>query len=280
MKKILLPTDFSNNAWNAIFTAVKLYTDVKCRFYLLHAYEPGALNLLGRKGQQRLGVLYDSLSEYSRQELDKVMDYLDKNHHNPKHSFEPLSKSDTLEEAVEGVIAEKDIDLVCMGTQGATGAKKVFMGSNTVKVLNKINNTPVLVVPDEYDFKRLKSLALPTDFTKKYEKYQLLPLTELASLWNTNVQVVHVAIEFALNDQQLVNQKLLKERLNDLEVTFYNIDFEIDVAHTLEKFAQDIEVDMLALIRYHHSFWEKIIGEPVVKKMTFHAKVPLLVLPE
>lgn len=280
MKKILLPTDFSDNAWNAIFTAVKLYADVECRFYLLHAYEPNTLNLLGRKGQQRLGAIYDSLSEYSRQELDKVMAYLRENHHNPKHSFEPLSRSDTLEEAVTRLIDEKDIDLICMGTQGATGAKKVFMGSNTVKVLNKITDCPILVVPDKYDFKALKSMAFPTEFTKKYEKYQLLPLTELAALWKTQIQVVHVAIEFALNDQQIVHQKLLKERLNDLDVTFYNIDFEVNVAHTLEKFVKDIEVDMLALIRYHHTFWEKLIGEPVVKKMTFDTKIPLLVLPE
>ncbi len=280
MKKILLPTDFSDNAWNAIFTAVKLYANVECRFYLLHGYEPKAMNMLGRKGQQRLGLIYDSLSEYSRQEMDKVMVYLKENHHNPKHSFETISKSDTLEETIHQVLAEKDIDLICMGTQGATGAKQVFMGSNTVKVLKNISDCPILAVPDDYDFKSLKSLAFPTDFSKKYEKHQLLLLTELASLWKTDIQVVHVAVEFALSDQQLINQKLLKKRLNDLAVTFYNIDFEANVAHTLEKFMADTQVEMMALIRYRHSFWEKIIGEPVVKKMTFHTKVPLLVLPE
>ena len=280
MKKILLPTDFSDNAWNAIFTAVKLYTNVECRFYLLHGYEPDALNMLGRKGQQRLGIIYDSLSEFSRQELDKVMAYLKENHHNQKHSFETVSISDPLEEAVQQVLAEKDIDLICMGTQGATGAKQIFMGSNTVKTLKKINGCPILAVPEDYNFQSLKSLAFPTDFSKKYEKHQLLPMTELASLWKTDIQVVHVALEFALNDQQLINQKLLKERLNDLAVTFYNIDFEANIAHTLEKFITDTRVEMMALIRYRHSFWEKIIGEPVVKKMTFHTKVPLLVLPE
>lgn len=280
MKKILLPTDFSDNAWNAIFTAVKLYANVECRFYLLHAYEPSALNLLGRKGQQRLGAIYDSLSEYSRQELNKVVAYLKENHHNQKHSFETISESDTLEEAVQLVLAEKDIDLICMGTQGATGTMQVFLGSNTVKVLRKISDCPILVVPDDYNFQSLKSLAFPTDFSKKYKKHQLLPIIELALLWKTDIQVVHVALEFALNDQQLINQKLLKQRLNDLAVTFYNIDFEANVAHTLEKFITDTRVEMMALIRYRHSFWEKIIGEQVVKKMTFHTKVPLLVLPE
>lgn len=280
MKKILLPTDFSNNAWNAIFTAVKLYADVICQFYVLHAYTPKTVNILGKKGQQRLGIIYDSLSEYSRQELDKIMVYLEENHHSPNHNFEPISKSETLEEAVSQFIAEKDIDLVCMGTQGATGAKQVFIGSNTVKVLKKINDCPILAVPDNYDFKSLKSLAFPTDFSKKFEKHQLLPLIELASLWKTDIQIVHVALEFALNDQQLINQKLLKERLTFLKVVFYNIDFEANVGHTLEKFIDNTQVDLMALVRYQHTFWEKFIGEPVVKKMTFHTKIPLLVLSE
>lgn len=280
MKKVLLPTDFSDNAWNAIFTAVKLYTEVECRFYLLHAYEPNALNMLGRKGQRRLGIIYDSLAEYAKQELEKSLNYLKKNHHNPKHYFEVIAKSDTLEEAVEQVVKEKDIDLLCMGTQGATGAKQVFLGSNTVKVLKKIGHCPILVVPADYDFKALKTIAFPTDFSKKVEKHQLLPLTELASIWNATVQIVHVAVEFALNDQQRINQKLLKERFNNLDLTFYNIDFEENVAHTLEKFITDIGVNLMALVKYQHSLWEKVIGEPVVKKMTFHTKIPLLILPE
>ncbi len=280
MKKILLPTDFSDNAWNAIFTAVKLYANVKCHFYLLHAYEPNALNLLGRKGQQRLGTIYDSLSQYSVQELDKILAYLKENHHNPNHSFETISQSDILEDGVRKVISAQDIDLIVMGTQGATGAKQVFMGSNTVKILKHIENCAVLAVPSEYNFQVLKSVVFPTDFTKNYRKYQLQPLTELALHWKADIQVVHIALEFILNEQQKMNQKLLKERFKGLGVEFRNIDFEADISYTLEKFMVVTSIDLMAMIRYHHTFWEKLIGEPVVKKIAFHTKVPLLILPE
>ena len=280
MKTILLPTDFSDNAWNAIFTAIKLYANVECQFYILHAYEPNALNMLGRTGQQRLGVLYDSLSEHSKQELTKIIDYLAIHHHNPKHHFESISKSDTLEGAIAHLLTVSDIDLILMGTQGATGAKQVFIGSNTVKVLKKIDTCAVMAVPANYNFQSLKSLAFPTDFSQKYAKHQLAILVELASLWNTSIQIVHVAVEFALNDPQLVNQKSLKNHFEGLEATFHNIDFEENIAHSLEKFIDDTEIEMMALIRYHHTFWEQFIGEPVIKKMTFHTKIPLLVLPE
>lgn len=40
MKRILLPTDFSNNAWNAISYAAQLFKNEACTFYLLHTYTP------------------------------------------------------------------------------------------------------------------------------------------------------------------------------------------------------------------------------------------------
>ena len=45
MKKILLPTDFSDNAWNAIVYALKLYKNQKCKFVLLNTYTPMIYNI-------------------------------------------------------------------------------------------------------------------------------------------------------------------------------------------------------------------------------------------
>ncbi|UWX54407.1 universal stress protein [Maribacter litopenaei] len=126
MKKIILPTDFSENAWNAIFTALKIYMDVECHFYILNAYEPGVLKPLGTKSHRRLDVIYDSLSQHSEKELAEILAYLEINHKNPNHSFETVSVESTLEVALQKTASEKDVDLIIMGTQGATGAKQVF----------------------------------------------------------------------------------------------------------------------------------------------------------
>lgn len=279
MKNILLPTDFSDNAWNAIFTMLKLYADLQCRFYLLHAFEPKTMNMMGRKSQQRLGTIYSSLSQYSEQELVKSLEYLTLHHQNPKHGFEIISKSDTLEGALTQVVAENYIDLIGMGTQGATGSKQVFMGSNTVRALKSNMDCPLLAIPADYNFQSLNSLAFPTDFLNKFTESLLLPMTELAALWKTDIHIIYVAQEFKLNDQQRINQKVLKEHLQGLNVVFQNIDFEANITNTLEKFVDNTNMDLMTLLKNHHSFWEKLIREPIVKKMTFHAKVPLLVLP-
>lgn len=280
MKKILITTDFSDNAWNAIFTALKIYTDVECHFYLLHAFEPSPLNLMGSKSQQRLGVIYDSLSKYSEKELEEMISYLKINHKNAKHQFTTLSKPGNLEDSVESVLNENDIDMLIMGTQGATGAKEVFLGSNTVKVLNKIKNIPILVVPTGYNFQSLKSILFATDFSDSYKKNLFNPIIELSKIWNAGIEVVHVAIEFNLNDNQDAHKEILKERLSGFDIKFKNIPFENNISKSIDLYAKDKESSLLSIIRHQHTFWENVIGEPVVKKIAFHSKIPVLFLPQ
>ena len=280
MKKILLPTDFSDNAWNAIFTALKIYAQEKCVFLILHAYEPKAMNILGQKSQQRLGVIYDSLEKYSDQELDKILIYLNKNHTNPNHSFKTISKSYTLEECIKELVSAGDLDLIVMGTQGATGAKEIFLGSNTVKVLKQLKNSTVLAVPKDYNFQQLKTLVFPTDYTRIYQKFELLPMTEMVRLWKAKINVIHVGVEFELSTVQKSNMKILEERLAGTDYCLNEVAFEANVESSVEQYVMEIRADLLSILRHQHSFWEKIIGEPVIKKIAFHSKVPVLFLPE
>jgi nucleotide-binding universal stress UspA family protein len=236
--------------------------------------------MLAQKSQQRLGVVYDGLATYSRQELNYILGYFITNSTNANHSFEAESIPGALEEVVKEVIRTKDIDLVIMGTQGATGAKELFMGSNTVKVLKKIKNTAVLVVPSDYNFQIFKKLAFLTDFSRTYEKFELIPLTELVSLWKSEMHILHIAVEFWLNDQQKANRKILEDRLKAFNFSFKNGRFEGTISNSVEKYIAENNIDFLAMIRHQHGFWENVIGKGVVKKVAFHAKVPVLMLPE
>jgi len=280
MKKILITTDFSENAWNAIFTALKLYAKVDCHFYLLHAFEPSALNLMGSKSQQRLGAIYDSLSKYSKKEIKETLSYLENNHKNPNHQFTSLSKSGNLENAVETVINDNDIDILIMGTQGATGAKEVFLGSNTVKVLKTIKHTPILTVPTGYNFQRLDSIFFATDFTSPYKKSALEPILDLSILWKASIEIIHVAIEFNLNENQESHKYALKERLSEQDYKFTNIPFDFNISKSINQYTEQNNSGILGIIRHQHTFWEKIIGESVVNKIAFHSKIPVIFLPQ
>ncbi|MGB5434870.1 MAG: universal stress protein [Maribacter sp.] len=280
MRNILLPTDFSDNAWNAIFTALKLFETSACNFVLLNTYEPKISNLLGNKSKERLGVIYDSLSKNSNVQLKKTLEYLKENHARSNHSFTTDSISSDLINAIKKVIVERDIDLIIMGTKGATGAKEVFMGSNTVQVIKKVRMRPIMAVPQDYDFKALNKVIFPTDFSHSYDKIELKPLIDLMDIWKAALLIFHVAQDYELNDDQVKHKKQLEKRLDTLDHSFHTVEMWNTIAEATSEFAAKTDADLIALMYYSHSFLEKLTREPVIRKIGFHSKVPILVLPD
>ncbi|MGB5818974.1 MAG: universal stress protein [Saonia sp.] len=280
MKTILLPTDFSDNAWNAIFYALKLYQAIPCHFYIMHTYDPNPKNVIGARASVRLGMLLESLQKASEAGLAKTERYLEENHTHKNHKFEFLSIKNSVHEAIKEVQQKKDIDFIIMGTQGATGAKQIFMGSNTVKVIRSIRSCPVIAVPEDYNFQTINRIVFPSDYTRFYDQYELLPLIDLASLWKAQIRIFHIAKDFSMISTQELNQKMLGERLKDLEYEFYEFVIKTNIADGIHDFAQENKADMIALVHYKKSFMEKLTQEPIVTKLGFSARVPLLVLPE
>src|SRR5690606_29555368 len=129
-----------------------------------------------------------------------------------------------------------------------------------------LKNISIIVVPTASDFQKLKTLVLPTDYTRKHEKFELLPVMELSKLWNTAIQVIHFGEEFLLTDVQKTNIKILEERLAGSNYSLYKLGMETNIAKSIEQYVNDIRADLLAMVRYRHTFWENIIGEPVIKK--------------
>ncbi|WP_421809138.1 universal stress protein [Flagellimonas sp.] len=280
MKNVLLLTDFSKDAWNAIFMAVKLYADMECKFYVLHTYEPKQENITGFKSSTRAGVVYQSLSEASVGQLGEIMEYLEKNHKNPKHSFEKLSIAGGLVETIKDLLPRYDLDTIFMGTKGSTGAKEIFMGSNAVKVIKHIKNCAIVVVPESYDFQRLGSLVFPTEYAHFFPKNVLKPLLKLIKLWNSEVKIFHVAQTFSLLDIQKANKEILKKRFEGHTTSFHRVIIKTTVAEAIRQFAEEEKADLIVLTNYSHDFFDGLTQEPVVKKVTFRTEIPLMVLPD
>lgn len=280
MKQILLPTDFSENAWNALFTAIKLYADFECTFHLLHAYEPKSQNISGFKSSVRAGEVYRSLSDRSEKELEKIITYLKTNHDIQKHTFNTISANENLVEIIKELVPKHDIDVIIMGTKGATGAKEVFMGSNTVKVLKAVKNCSLIAVPKAFNFQSLKSLVFPTEYAHFFPKGILRPFLELIDVWKSEVKIFHVAQEFKLTDLQLSNREILKKRLEGYPYSFYKVTIKSTVSKAIRDFSKEQEADLIVLTNYSHTFLERLTQEPVVKKVSFKTNIPLMVLPD
>jgi nucleotide-binding universal stress UspA family protein len=272
-KNILLPTDFSDNAWCAAVYALKLYEREECNFYFLHStkMKASAMSNLSNK-------LLKIMADQAKEELLELKNMATTANANANHQFDIILSVDAMDDAIERAVNKHNIDLIVMGTKGATGAKEIFLGSNTVKIIKQIKSCPILLIPHEYDFEEPKQIAFPTDFNRFYGE-ELLPLKRLADLYNSKIRVVHINEEDNLSHIQDYNLAMLKTYLENYPHTFHWMPDYTKKANAIIDFIEELNINILVMINYKHSFIESIINEPVIKKIGFHAPVPFFVIP-
>ncbi|MEH6537184.1 MAG: universal stress protein [Psychroserpens sp.] len=274
-KSILLPTDFSDNAWSAIIYALKLYSDIECKFYFLNSTKM-RISTMSNISNKLLKILSDN----AMKELLDLKDMAQTSNGNASHEFEVILSTLDLQDAIDASVDTYDIDLVVMGTRGATGAKEFFFGSNTVHIIKKMKRCPVLIVPNEFDFIEPKQIAFPTNFSRFYGDKELKPLKEIVELYDSKIMPVCILSEEKLTDIQAYNMTMLERYLEKYNTSFHFMPKYAKKAVEINDFIELLEVNMLVMVNYKHSFIESITKEPIIKKIGFHPLVPFLVIPD
>ena len=275
MKKILLPTDFSNNSWNAITYALQLFKDEICTFYLLNTYTPGVYHVEYVLVNPAQFGLADAVRETSIKNVNEIYEKIQKGFKNPNHQFEQISVFNTLLSEVKDQVNKKPIDLIVMGTKGATGAKEVLFGSNTVHVLNQVK-CPVLAIPDDFNYENPHELLFPTDYEIKFESKHLNLILELAKKQTARVNVLHVSYGYDLSEFQERNKNILEEKLKEVSNIFHDISNQ-NIEDAISNFQIKNKINML--INNKHSFFENLFFKKLINHIGFHLSIPFLVIP-
>ena len=277
MKKILMPTDFSTNSVNALKYAVSLFKDEECTFYLLNTFTPVLYDteyILYSTTQPGLEEIY---RENSEKGLKKVKRRITSEVKNPNHQFELISAFNLLIEEIKDQVKEKAIDLVVMGTQGATGAQEVLMGTNTVQAIKKVK-CPILAIPSEYAFTTPDNILFPTDYELDYNSKQLQLLKDIISQYNSRLNILHVLDKEELSPEKEQNKKNLATQMDSVKHQFYSIEKKT-LTEAIYDFQNEHPTDMLVMLNNKHSFFQNLLFRPVINKIGFHIKVPFLVIP-
>lgn len=274
-KKILLPTDFSENAWNAIIYALKLYANESCKFYLLHSIKMKVSTMSNFSSR-----LLDTISKTAMKKMLELKRMVKRVNATANHEFEIILVDEYLKDSVAFSVKKHQIDMIVMGTKGASGAKEFFFGSKTVEIISKVRLCPILTIPDQFDFAKPKKIAFSTDFNRFYKEKELNSLKDLADLSNSDIYIVHINDEEHLNKIQEYNSKMLKNYLKNYEHHFYWIPNYTKKSDDINSFIKKQKIDLLTMVNYKHSFIEKITKEPIIKSIGFHPIVPFLVIPE
>ncbi len=276
MEKILVPTDFSSNAYNALFHAVQLVKNKPCTFYLLNVHDEFTPLMSKSTGKD----LIQQLSDESHEGLKNVAHRIKLDTTDPQHVFKTISKYGDLTHTISEIATKREIDLVVMGNTGCSEIEAIFLGSNVLNAISTVKNCPILTIPKQIDFIPPKQIAFVTDFHRPYDAGLLQPLFFLAKQYGSKICVMHINEEEVLDKYQTMNRSILVDYLLPFENTFHWMPLFKNKANSIIIFLKELEIDMLAMVNYEHSIFERATREPVIKRVAFDLDIPFLVIPD
>jgi len=277
MKKILLPTDFSDNAWNAITYAIQLYKNEKCNFILLNTYTPIVYQVEFMQSSEPQFQLMETIKETSKKRLQDLVEKIETEFPNLNHQFTTISSFNTLTSEINELYEGNVMDLIIMGTKGASGVKEVLFGSNTMHILNNVK-CPVIAIPSDFDFEKPHELLFPSDYEIDFKDQHLDPLIDIANLYNIRINVMHVHYGETLTERQESNRQKLETKFKGIAHLFHNIKNK-NIPEAITEFQIKTRINLLVMINNKHSFFENLFFKSNIKHIGFHLNVPFMVIP-
>lgn len=280
MKKILVPTDFSENAQKAALFAVEIAKRANADVYFLNAME------LGFEGIHETFPLHEKYNKAVMQNREQEMSVFMQG---IREAYNGIHTETEIESA-EAVPAILDftqlhaIDLIVMGTKGAGIIKEKLVGTTAANVITA-SKVPVLVIPMDYQVEKPDGILFTT---KNFEKdsHILNMIILLARLFAATVHVVQFTDTDDISDElYLENKRKLEDYLHYLSASYTDVSFRGEIIQgdefdeAVEHYHSVHKTDIAAMITYPRGFWERFFNKSVTRKMVFHSSMPVLAIP-
>jgi nucleotide-binding universal stress UspA family protein len=277
MKTILVPTDFSENAANALNYASSLADQVNGKLIIVHVVNLVVIPV--RSG--KLVNLTGETDMHSYLKLSEIASEL-RESKNLECEVAVIDQYElgSFRESLNQIVIAKKVDLVVMGTKGATNFLDKLIGTNTSGFI-KVATCPVLVIPASAQYSAIKHLAYASDFEndKRIFLERLFRFTE--SLHSqVSVSILDVSpshhLDIAAEEQNI--QEIAKN-FSNINYSIVQVN-EIDVVTGIQTFVRDHQVDVLAISIREQDFFEDFFQSSYSKQLVYHTTLPLLALPK
>ncbi|MFA0964659.1 universal stress protein [Roseivirga sp. BDSF3-8] len=270
MKKLLLPTDFSGCAQNALNYALLISKKLQTDIHLLHVYPPvynfsSGSEEYEQKQEEDANQKFDELQQkiWQREEFRRIS------------ITRETRKGDVISEIID--IAEKtQADLIVMGTLGAGGIKSII-GSNTSEVVHSAP-VPVLSIPANFRPDKVRRMIFATDLNTM-DIGAITTLAPIISKLKLPLEVVHVYPEHDEEEDMLYRGfvEKVKENIPTASITFHKINTD-DVERGLARFTDDYGDAILTMTIYEKEFFHKLLSQDIAEEMVLGGTTPMLVL--
>jgi nucleotide-binding universal stress UspA family protein len=279
MKNILIPTDFSENSWNALEYALNFFENSTCNFYLLHVTTISSLINAETGYVTTQDIIEETMIQPSKIQLKKILKRISGLSLKSNHRFFTVTDYNFFIEAIRKQVEEKQIDLIVIGTKGATGLKKLIVGSNAGSVITKVQ-CATLVVPENAKFVKPKEIAFPTDFSLFYSSKLLQPVIKVLDMQKASIRFLHInKRNYNLNDDQQKNKHYLEDFFSHYQHSFHFLSNK-HIEAAIQCFVESRDIDLIVMVAKNLNYFQRILFHPVVEEISYHTDIPFLVLHE
>ena len=272
MKRILVPVDFSKEAESAAKIAASIERKTGSEIFLVpmlelpvNTIDPAEMNTISSEPQ----IIYFMKLAHEKFDKFKKLPF-----------FKGLRVIETIQfqHAFSGIINESEknnIDLIVMGSQGASGLQEMFIGSNTEKVVRR-SKVPVLVVKKGVTEFVVNDLIFASDFNKE-SKSTFHRVIEFANLFDAKIHLLYINTIHNFNTSKNIESRIVAF-MEDFDFTNYstNIYNDISIEKGILSYARDIDADLIALNTHGRSGLSQLFNGSIGQELANHALRPVV----
>lgn len=269
-KKLLFPTDFSENSIDALKEAIALNKYLKYEITIFHAYSRPYLE---KKKD------YDQSLQLEKQAktIDKKFAKLEEEIPDiRKFQYHFKKKLGFSVDMILAQISEDEPDLIVMSTKGAIGLGELW-GTKTAKIIKSVD-IPVIVVPVNTTLTGLNRIALACDYSEETDLGKIDFLIRLAELKGLEIDIVTLnRQEKTMTKEELSNRDRILDMMRHLKprVSFSHHE---NVKKGLIDYCKANEAGLIGILPKSYNFIEGAFHDSLTMRMAFHSPIPLLVL--
>ncbi len=270
MKRILVPTDFSNHAEYALKVAAQIAEKNDGEIFLIHMLElpTAGADALSRAHEMPELMLFKNIAV---KKLDDLM-------HSDFLGDIKITRIIQFEMAFDGIVKSAEAhnaDLIVMGSHGASGFQEMFIGSNTEKVVRN-SDVPVLVVKREEPEFKADKFVFASDFSEEAKKPFERALS-FANGFGSKLHLVNINTPNNFKSTKVANE-IMDEFLKDVDTTnitthIYN---DVNVERGILHFAKGIEADIIGMSTHRRKGLAHFFNGSISEDLVNHAKRPVI----
>jgi nucleotide-binding universal stress UspA family protein len=272
MKTLLVPTDYSESASNAVDYAIGFAKVIPCHIILFHAFHIPVPVM----DTDLAYSIPPSVTEHNRAMLEEYAKGLLSNKAKGI-LLETIARSGQAADEIAILARERKIDFVIMGTSFSGRIGHALFGSTTTGVLDRVTQ-PVIVVPEKAIFKVPARVAFACDYDLKVSSRVLKELKILVRFFKARLFVINVEKPGEnMSTQQTLGSLQVETALEGTNRSMHYL-ADKNVVKSVMEFEDSHLVDLLVMIPKRHEGLSRIFHPSQTRKMVFKTHIPILAL--